>query len=122
MTRTANLVIFLILLNAAAGFLVASGWTEDVGVTPEPGGDEHVENTTNASQNVKPSGGLLGTLFALFNSVTKSFQAMIGIVFAGPLLLANLGIPNWVLGFFFAPLYFIVALDIIYLLVGRRIG
>lgn len=119
--RTTNLVIALILLNAAAGFLVASGWTADAGVSPEPGGDEHVSNVTNESNDVRASGGNLGTLFGLFQTVTGGFQDMLSIVFAGPLLLANLGVPNWILGFVFAPLYFIVAVDIIYLLVGRRI-
>lgn len=116
-----TLAILLMFMNAAPNLMVASGVSEDWGVTPAVGGDERVEQANSAMANIEPSGGFASTLFQLYTSVTGPVRAVMGLIIGGPIILASIGIPSWLIGFVFVPQYLIVGGTIIYVLAGRRL-
>lgn len=119
MRKTTKLVVFLVMLHAAAGLLSASGVAADMGVLPDPGGDEKIETAASDAKSVEAEGGIADTLFALYNSVTKSIMGVLNAAFALEIMLHNLGIPMYVTVFLAAPVPIIVGFDIMYALTGR---
>jgi hypothetical protein len=113
-------LVFLLFLNAAAAVLVSSGVAADWGVQPNPGGDEELSSANQTAASFEPSGGAFQTLFSMYTSVTDTFSNVIGVATAGPRMFANLGVPGWLTTFLFAPLYILVAIDLVYLLTQRR--
>lgn len=120
--RPSTLVlIFLVFLNAASGAFVASGGAEDMGIQPDPGGSKEVEAANQSAGSLNSTGGFGSTLFGSFVSVASWFQKLIGAVFAAPSMFSALGLPGWLVNFIFAPMYIIAAIDIAYILIGRRL-
>jgi len=120
-TVAINTVIILMLLNATPALLAGSGVAADFGVEPSIGGDERIDMANQNMSEVEPSGGIGDTLFQLFQSVTDPVEAVMNILFAGPSMFNNLGVPSWLTAFIFAPLYLITGGTIIYVLAGRRL-
>lgn len=114
-----QIVIMLVCLNAAAGFLTASGVAAALDMQPNVGADKAIEDANDAASNVKAGGGLGSTLFALYNSVTSTFKSIVRVILYGPLMLTNLGMPQWVVTFVFAPATVISGADMVYSLSGR---
>lgn len=121
MRITMVIVLALILTSAFANALAASGFNDATGLDPEPGGEQHIEDTneTAASISGQNSGG--GTLFGLFGAIASVFNNIVGIVFAGPLMLYNIGVPEWILNFVFSVAAVLVGADVIYVWTGRSI-
>lgn len=113
------MVVFYLFLDAASVMFEASGVAEDMGIQAETGVTTKLTRAVEAIETIQPGGGLGETLFALYVSVTNSLQAFFAGVFAGPVMLHNLGAPTWVLAFLFAPASVYVGIDIIYALTGR---
>lgn len=116
-----NVTVFLMFVNAAAGLTVASGTAGDLGVTPTVGGDQAIQEGNDAMQNIEPSGGFASTLFALYTSVTGPVKAVVGLIGGGPIILASIGVPGWLLDFVFVPQYLIVGGAVIYTLTQRSL-
>lgn len=107
------------LLNGVAGVLAASGVAADLGINPQPGGDEQVDRAEQSAENVEAGGGFGSTLFALYTTVTGTFETVYKLVFYGPTMLENLGVPGWMTGLFNSVITLVVATDIAYILTGR---
>lgn len=120
MRYSTRIVIFLLFLNAAAGAFVASGTAADWGISPTPGGDEALQTANETATSIQGSGGFGETLFGAFAGAANTFSAIFSVVFAGPLMIANLGVPAWLTGFVFAPAYILVGIDLVYILTQRR--
>ncbi len=116
---SSQIVIFLLCLNAVAGLVTASGIGADLDIDPSLGADDKVEQTNQEANDFDPSSGLGSTLFALFVDIGDLFGSIFTLVFYGPVMLSNIGIPIWLTTFPFAPAAFIVAKDIAYALTGR---
>lgn len=115
-----RIVIFLIVVNSAAGALDASGVAESWGVEPHPGLDQEIKELDEAMGNISPSSGIGSTLFALYTSVTSTFKIVFNFIFYGPTMFGNLGVPDWLTGLVFGPMYLIAGTGIGYALTGRR--
>lgn len=120
-TAAVNVAILLMFVNASAGVVVASGTAADLGVTPSVGGDNAVQDANDAAKNIEISGGFASTLYVLYTSVTGPVRMIVGLVFGGPIMLASIGVPGWLLDFIFAPQYIVVGGAIIYTLTQRRL-
>jgi len=120
MRYSTRIVIFLVLLNAAAGVMVQSGVANDWGISPTPGGGEAIEEANQTASEIKGSGGFGDTLFGAFAGAANAFGDIFGAATAGPTMLSNLGIPGWLVGFVFAPLYILIGIDLVFILTGRR--
>lgn len=122
MRKSISIVIFLLLMNATSGFLVASGVAEDLNINAQTGAGEQVEYVNDAAQDPNPGGGAGATLFGLFVSaatIVKDITVMATI--GGPLMLKNAGMPSWLVGFIFTPIYLIVGVDTLYVYTGRSL-
>jgi hypothetical protein len=116
-----NVAVFLMFVNGAAGLLTASGTAADLGVTPQVSGDGQIADANDAMENIKITGGFASTLYALYTSVTGPAKAVVGLVFGGPIILASVGVPSWLLEFLFIPQYVVVGGTVIYVLTQRSL-
>ena len=122
MRISTNIVLFLVLMNATSGFLVATGVANDLGIAPLAGGSEQVESVNGAAKDVSPGGGAGGTLFGLFVSAAGTIKdILVMATVGGPLILANAGLPAALVGLLFAPMYVIVGADLLYAYTGRDV-
>lgn len=120
MTRPSiQIVTFLILLNLTAGVITASGVGAALNINPEIGGDERVEATNESASSVEPSQGLRDTLFSMYTSTAGTLKDIVKLVFYGPAMLQNLGVPKFLTTFLFGGASVIVAVDVIHYLTGR---
>lgn len=119
MRMSTKIAFVLIFLNSAAELMRASGWSAAAGVNPEPGAAGQMQEALDAAASINPGGGFGETLFAMYVSVTRTFYAIWEFVFAAPSMLSNIGVPDMIVAFVFAPLMLIVAIDTVYLLIGR---
>jgi len=119
MRLSMKIVFVLVFLNSAAEMLRASGWSAAAGINPDPGATQEMQEAINAAEKIQASGGGGETLFALYVTITSTFQAIFDFLFAAPTMLINIGIPEFVVAFLFAPVALIVGRDIAYLLIGR---
>jgi len=116
-----KVTVFLVLLNASAGMIGQMGVAGDMGVDPTVGGDERIQEANQTAGEVQSGEGFGDTLFGVFASVSGLFGTVFSLVFAGPTMLANIGIPGPIVAFLFAPAYLLVAADVAYILSGRLI-
>lgn len=119
MRPTIQIVIFLVLLNLAAGLITASGLGAALAINPEVGGNDAVSDTQDEASSVEPSQGRLDTLFSLFTSTADTMNSIFKLVFYGPAMLANIGIPSFITTFIFGAAGIVVAADVIHYLAGR---
>jgi len=123
--RSTNLVIFLVLLNAAAGISTVI-FPADIALAT--GGDGQIDNSiselrscdegqvedcaeVNQPSSDEITGGFINNLSVL--------QAIDDIVFSGPNMLANLGMPVVFVGLFKTALALVVAFDLVEIFTGR---
>ena len=114
-----KIAIVLVFLNSAAELMRTSGIAEAMGTTPEPGAAAKMQAALEAARDINQGGGFGETLFQLFVAVTNSFEAIFKFVLAGPTMLINIGIPEALVFFLFAPAALIIGRDVAYLLTGR---
>lgn len=121
MRISTKVLVFMIFLNASATVVQASGLAADMEISPKPGETDKLENAQNASESVDATSGFGSTLFGIYAEGGTIAQAFVGALAGGPIMLAGLGIPSWLLTFVFAPAYVISAIDIYYALSGRSV-
>lgn len=115
--RSTNIILFLVLLNVGAGVTTA--------IAPGPvsvatGADGTIEGASaelgDGSVNEPQAGEVTGSILNNANIL----QTIDGILFAGPDMLVNLGMPTVFRDGFFLILGFVVAFDIAEALTGRE--
>lgn len=116
-----NVTVLLMFVNGAPNLLIASGVAEDMGIDPSVSGDQPIGNANEELQDIEVSGGFASTLFALYASVTGPVKVLLEVIAGGPIILASVGVPGWLLDFVFLPQYLIIGGTIIYVLAGRRL-
>jgi hypothetical protein len=126
--RSTNIVIFLVLLNLVAGFSVVI-FPADIALAT--GGDGKIQSTLaelrscdegqveNCAEVNQPSadeitGGFINNLSVL--------QAIDDVIFVGPNMLANLGMPVIFADLFKSVLAFVVAFDLVEAFTGRNMS
>lgn len=119
MRFSTRVVIFLLFLNAGAVAIGQAGVAADMGISPVVGGDDAINQANQSASDISAGGGFAGTLFGLFTSAAGTMIDVFAVAFAGPTMLSNLGVPGWMVGFVFTPLYLLVGIDVIYVLTGR---
>ncbi|MDY6776035.1 MAG: hypothetical protein SV253_08185 [Halobacteria archaeon] len=116
--RTLPILVLLIFLNGAAGFMAASGIADNLGVAPQPGGSGQIEEMNNDMKSFGSSTtdgeGFTGRVGGALSYVIDAFS----VLFAAPTMIANAGVPTYAVTFAFAPLYLLVGLDLISLFLG----
>jgi len=114
--RSTNIVLFLVLLNVSVAIVAAAA---PVSVTPDVGGDSEISSTQdNIEQretNRPGSDGLVGAFFGLGSLI----EQLRNIVFYGPEMFANLGVPRVITTGFQVVVGFVVAFDVAEAITGR---
>jgi hypothetical protein len=117
--RSTNLILFLILLNASAGIVAATGPTN---LSPSTGGSDVIVraqgDVVERETNQPTSEEIIGSFFGL----GKLIQAIDDIIFAGPNMLQMLGMPNILVTGFKTSVIFIVGFDVAEAVTGRPLS
>lgn len=121
MRISTQILLFFIMMNAAANLLVVSGVASDWGIAPDVGGDDALIEAEQTAEEVQASRGTGSTLFTVFSLAADFVRSVYAVVFAGPVMLENAGVPGWLTTFVAAPLQVIVSVDVLYALSGRDI-
>jgi len=112
-------LVILLMLNAAAVFLVAAGSGSVWGIELQTGMGAIVEEVNSAAQNITSGPvGLIQAVGGLAIAAVSLVVSLLTLVFAAPLLFQNLGVPTFITTFLFAPLYIVVALDLVTIIRG----
>lgn len=114
-----TLVIMLIMLNAAAGFVTVTGIADDFGIQPNVGGDDRINQVNDQSKQVTANQGAVDTLIGVFDTAASYGSNVFTILFYGPTMLKNAGVPDSWMDFLSAAIAVIVAKDVLYALSGR---
>lgn len=114
-----QIVILLMLLTAASNAIMFSGVGAALEISPDTGAQDELERVQESADEVEPAQGNSDTLFTMYASTTGAFETVYSIIFAAPLMFINLGVPIWLVTFFFAPMIVIVLADIVHLMGGR---
>lgn len=112
-------VIILFMLNAGAVLMEDTGLAADMGVAPEPGGEDEIDAANSSAISIRAEGGIDETLFSAFTAVADTFNTVFAVLFAGPRMLNNLGVPDPITTFIFAPMYLIVGIAVADIITGR---
>lgn len=120
--RSANILILLVFLNGAAGVMAASGVGDAIGTQPDVGNTEQLQQANESAQSIGAgSEGVQTTFIGNAISAAKTVASAFSVVYAAPQMFYNLGVPLWLVGFFFGPMYFVVAFDIVSVFAQFRI-
>lgn len=114
-----KVTIAMIALNAAIAFLAAAGAASAWGVQMQTGIGDTVEQVNDAAEEIGSGPvGLIEAVSGMGIAAITLIVDLVEIAFAGPRLLQNMGVPSFITTFIFAPLYVVVAIDIVAILRG----
>lgn len=119
--RSTNIVVFLVLVNSAAVLVGAVG-IADVGAAPQIGQTSEITAAQDEAFSITTERSALDTFISGVIAAASSVQTIFEVAVAGPTMLANLGVPGPIVVFLTAPLYILVALDILQVLSGRALS
>jgi len=111
MRLSVQLLLFLVFMNAFAGALTATPIGADLGVDPDPGGDEAIEDANNQSEEFQSSNGGGETLFGLYNALAGLLEGLLNTLPAIAML-KNAGAPDFLVNYGFAGYSIILGLDV----------
>lgn len=114
--RSTEIVIFLVLLNVATGVVAVAAPTP---VNPATGGGGQIDSATGDLENRTTNQPATDEITGSFFGVGAVIQTIDGIIFHGPNMLANLGMPRIFVGGFKTVLTLVVAFDIAEAVTGR---
>lgn len=118
-TVAIHTTVLLMFLNATPALLNHSGAAEDLGIETTISGDKEIAQANENMSGISASGGFGDTLFTMYTTVTSPVKSVMDIVTAGPTMLSNAGLPDWLVAFIFVPQYLIVGGAVVYVLAGR---
>jgi hypothetical protein len=123
---TTTIAVAVILLNASATIMVASGLSEDLGVEIETGIDDRVDDIiAQTSGAFDPGTGVVESFVGLALSALDTLRLVPEMAFAAPTLLVNLlggsALVEVVVFSMFGPAYLLASLDIIGAVLGNRV-
>lgn len=121
MTRiTSTILVFMILMNGTVTVMAGSGLDDDMGVSFAPGVDNEMTNVVDEMKNgFNPNVSVIESLISLFLAAVSVFKVIVQGVYAAPAMFLNFGFPEWIVVPFFAPLYVISTLELVYMATGR---
>jgi hypothetical protein len=119
--RSTNVVMLLVLLNASAVFVGAMPVTDEVGYQPAIGGDDAIDEAQQTGDKIQSDRSSLDQFVGGIIAAASTIATILSVVVAGPQMLINLGAPKVLVTFIAAPLYILVALDLLQVLSGREI-
>jgi hypothetical protein len=117
--RSTNIVIFLVLLNAAAG---VAGAIAPTPIDPSTNIGGEVDQTSSVVADREVNQPSADEITGSFFGVGKLIQQIDGLVFAGPNMLVALGMPSLIGSAIKGVFVFVVAFDVAEAVTGRRLS
>jgi hypothetical protein len=117
--RSTNLVLFLVLLNAAVGIVAVAA---PVDIDPVAGGDQAIEDSASDVENREVNRRGSSELIGSFLGVGSLINSVSNIIFLGPEMFRNLGAPDILISGFEAVLVFVVGFDVAEAVTGRLLS
>lgn len=113
-------LVILLMMNAAATFLVFAGSGAVWGVEMQTGIQSEVEQVNQSAQTIGSGPvGLIEAVGGLAVAAVSAIVKMLGLItVGGPMMLGNIGVPDYIVAFVFGPIYVVVALDLITIIRG----
>jgi len=118
-SRSANIALFLVLLNGSAA-VVGATLGDPLGFQPTPGAGSAIEEIVTQSQELTADRSGLDNFVSGTIAAGQLFLSLIGITTAAPRMMLNIGMPPILTVLISAPIYLIVGLDIARVVSGRR--
>lgn len=120
---TILVVIFLVCLNASAIAVSESGVGDTLGIDYATGAEEQIDQNEETADGLSPgtSGDGSFSLVSLSLDIFSVASNIFSLATAGPQMLANLGVPGWLTGLLFAPMYLLIFADLAYIAIGRAL-
>lgn len=115
MRRSFEVVLFYIMATAATNLLTAAL----PGVSIAHGTNAERAALDSSINSFEPGGGLGETLFGALIAGLNSFEQIAQAIFALPIFMGNLGIPDPVIAFLMAPAGFVILYDGMHIVTGR---
>lgn len=111
MRISVQLLLFFVFMNAFAGALTATPIAGDLGINPDPGGDEKLEQADAEAEEFASSNSGGDTLFGLYNALAGVLEGLINTLPAIGMM-KNAGAPAWLVNYGFAGYSIIIGLDV----------
>jgi hypothetical protein len=114
-------MVFMVCVAAASSAVVASGLGGELGMTPQTGIQDDVQQSEDKFKeyDASRSGDDTSFIGSVISGVDKTIETY-QIIFALPTLLTNMGLPGWLAALIGAPAYFLFGLFVVYMITGRR--
>lgn len=119
-TASKQIVLILFLLNASA-FTVTAVAGDALDINPTIGDDTELEEADESARNIQSSQTSISTLFGSIMSALGIVTTIFDVVFYGPNMLVQLGVPSEIMTIAKAGSSIIVGTDLLYLITGRQL-
>lgn len=117
---TTTILVFMLLMNGTVTIMETSGLNDDLGVSLAPGVEDTMDDIVeNARTGFTAGEGSTQTLFSLIVAGLNIFKLMVESVYAMPQMMINLGFPGYIVIAFFAPMYVLSTLEMVFIATGR---
>jgi hypothetical protein len=107
------IVLFVVFTNAGALMLQTTGAADVMGINAETGADDEVQEAQNAAKAVDTGNAAGGTLFAMYNSLLNTVEAIFTAISPAAQIMSNIGVPTWFTSYLFSGMTIVTAVDII---------
>lgn len=113
MRITVYIVLFLVFMHAAPAMLDSAGLTETHGLNPDTGAaSSQIDAAKDRANDAETSGGGLQTLFGLYATLGRVWDAIVNIIYPGAEMVKNIGVPNLLVNFLMSGLTLFSAMDV----------
>lgn len=120
MRHPATILLFIVCVSAVVGAMGASGTADWLGVNPDTGVEEDLNESESELRDYSASREGSDTSFigATISGVDEAVSSFV-LIFALADLLVNMGLPPWAATFIASPLVWSFGLFMIYMISGR---
>lgn len=117
-----KLVILIASVVAAASAMQASGLTAELGASPSTGVESDVNQSADELEGIAAERGEADSFIGSVIASMDELSAVTSILVALPILLMNLGLPEWAAALIGFPIPFVVGFFLISVLRGVEVG
>lgn len=107
------IVLFLLFFNGGAVMLEESAAADYLGVNPAVGDNEQLDKAKQEAQKYGTGTGGGQTLFGLWNSLSNVLQTVVDSIFPAATMMRNVGVPNYIVTYFFTGISIVPGIDVI---------
>lgn len=116
-----KITMLVVMANATAFFLMAGGAVQVYGINPQTGVDQEVNETEQNAKQIQDDQSVLESVVGAMQTAVNGVTELLAAPFAAPTLMLNLGVPQFITAFIWAPLYIAASIDVLGIIRGMEI-